>query len=142
MKVTQFCPTLCDPMDCPWNSPGQNTGVGSLSLLQGIFPGIEPRSPAFQADSFPAEPPGKPSEAIYYIYINTCVSQTICFLFNSLSVSLTSHALLQHSVSFAFLNCMPVISNFHLHPMSFLEMLAASSRKKKSCVCGWEAVVV
>ena len=23
----------------PWNSPGQNTGVGSLSLLQGIFPG-------------------------------------------------------------------------------------------------------
>ena len=25
--------------DCsPWNSPGQNTGVHSLSLLQGIFP--------------------------------------------------------------------------------------------------------
>ena len=22
----------------PWNSPGQNTGVGSLSLLQGFFP--------------------------------------------------------------------------------------------------------
>ena len=22
----------------PWNSPGQNTGVGSLSILQGIFP--------------------------------------------------------------------------------------------------------
>ena len=29
----------------PWNSPGQNTGVGSLSLLQGDLPnpGIEPR---------------------------------------------------------------------------------------------------
>ena len=28
-----------------WNSPGQNTGVGSLSLLQGIFPtqGLNPR---------------------------------------------------------------------------------------------------
>ena len=25
-------------MYSPWNSPGQNTGVGSLSLLQGIFP--------------------------------------------------------------------------------------------------------
>ena len=24
-------------LDSPWNSPGQNTGVGSLSLLQGIF---------------------------------------------------------------------------------------------------------
>ena len=22
----------------PWDSPGQNTGVGSLSILQGIFP--------------------------------------------------------------------------------------------------------
>ena len=27
----------CHSMDCPWNSLGQNTGVGSLSLLQGIF---------------------------------------------------------------------------------------------------------
>ena len=26
----------------PWNSPGQNTGVGSLSLLQRIFPTQEP----------------------------------------------------------------------------------------------------
>ena len=81
----------------PWNSPGQNTGVGSLSLLQGIFPtqgsnpglphcrrilyqlshqgsprilewvafpfsrgSSQPRSPALQVDSLPAEPPGKP----------------------------------------------------------------------------------
>ena len=31
----------------PWNSPGQNTGVGSCSLLQGIFPiqGSNPRLP-------------------------------------------------------------------------------------------------
>ena len=26
---------------CPWDSPGQNTGVGSLSLLQRIFPTME-----------------------------------------------------------------------------------------------------
>ena len=37
LKVTQLCPTLCDPMD-PWDSLGQNTGVRSLSLLQWIFP--------------------------------------------------------------------------------------------------------
>ena len=38
MKVTQSCLTLCDPMDySPWNSPGQNTGVSSFSILQGIF---------------------------------------------------------------------------------------------------------
>ena len=40
VKVTQLCPTPCDPhgLLCPWNSPGQNTGIGSCSLLQGIFP--------------------------------------------------------------------------------------------------------
>ena len=39
VKVAQSCPTLCDPTDCsPWNSLGQNTEVGSHSLLQGIFP--------------------------------------------------------------------------------------------------------
>ena len=39
VKVHQSCLTLCNPMDCsPWNSLGQNTGVGSFSLLQGIFP--------------------------------------------------------------------------------------------------------
>ena len=32
--VTQSCPTLCDPMVCPWNSLGKNTGVGCHSLLQ------------------------------------------------------------------------------------------------------------
>ena len=30
-------PALWDLLECPWNSPGQNTGEGSLSLLQGIF---------------------------------------------------------------------------------------------------------
>ena len=45
VKVTLSCLTLCNHMDCsPWNSPGQNTGVGRLSLLQGIFPiqGLNP----------------------------------------------------------------------------------------------------
>ena len=43
VKVTKLCLTLRDPMDlatrllCPWNSPSQNTGVGSRFLLQGIF---------------------------------------------------------------------------------------------------------
>ena len=46
----------------PGNSPGQNTGVGSLSLLQGIFPTQEwnPGLLHWQADSLPAEPQGKP----------------------------------------------------------------------------------
>ena len=40
VKAAQSCPTLCNlhGLHSPWNSPGQNTGGGSLSFLQGIFP--------------------------------------------------------------------------------------------------------
>ena len=54
----------------PWSSPGQNTEVGSHSLLQGFFstqglyPGTIPRSRALKADSLPALPPGI---SVYYI---------------------------------------------------------------------------
>ena len=39
----ESCSVLSDCLQAhelysPWDSPGQNTGVGSLSLLQGIFP--------------------------------------------------------------------------------------------------------
>ena len=45
----------------PWNSPGQNTGVGSLSLLQGIFStqGPNPGLSHNRADSIATEPLGK-----------------------------------------------------------------------------------
>ena len=50
MLVAQLCPTVCNSIVCsppvssvhgilcPWNFPGKNTGVGSHSPLQGIFP--------------------------------------------------------------------------------------------------------
>ena len=42
-KWSESCSVLSDSLQShklcsPWNSPGQNTEVGSLSLLQGIFP--------------------------------------------------------------------------------------------------------
>ena len=43
-KVLEFQPqhqSFQWTLRTPWNSPGQNTGVGSLSLLQGIFPAQE-----------------------------------------------------------------------------------------------------
>jgi len=50
----------------PLNSPGQNTAVGSQVPSPGDLP--DPRfsllSPALQADSLPAELPGKPRERI------------------------------------------------------------------------------
>ena len=45
MLVTQWCLTLCNPMDyspskllSPWNFLGRNIGVGCHSLVQGFFP--------------------------------------------------------------------------------------------------------
>ena len=39
---------------CPWNSPGKNTGLGCLFLLQEIcwMQGNEPESPALQVDLY------------------------------------------------------------------------------------------
>ena len=47
----------------PWNSPDQKTGVGSLSLLQAIFPtqGSNPGLRHCRWILLPAEPQGKPN---------------------------------------------------------------------------------
>ena len=48
-KGSVSCSVISDSLQphgpySPWNSPGQNTGLGNLSLLQGIFPtqGLNP----------------------------------------------------------------------------------------------------
>ena len=62
VKVAQLCPTLCEPIDIVH-------GILQVRILEweafpspGYLPnpGIEPRSPALQADSLLSEPPGKP----------------------------------------------------------------------------------
>ena len=61
--VTQSCPTLCNPMNCsPSGSSRQEYWSGLPCPSPGDLPnpGTEPRSPALQADSLPAQLPGKP----------------------------------------------------------------------------------
>ena len=62
VKATQSCLTLWDPMDYTLR------GILQARILEWVAfpfskdlpnPGIEPRSPALQVDSLPAEPPGK-----------------------------------------------------------------------------------
>ena len=49
-----------------YDSPGKNTRVGCHARLQGNLPnpGIEPTSPALQADSLLSEPPGEPQASL------------------------------------------------------------------------------
>ena len=65
VKVAQLCLPLCNPMGySPWNSPGQNPGVGSLSLLQGVFPtqGLNPGIPLCRQILYPLNHKGNPQE--------------------------------------------------------------------------------
>ena len=67
-QVAQSCLTLCHPMDCSLQAP-QSMEFSRQEYWSGLpfpspgdlpAPGIEPRSPALQADALPSEPPGKP----------------------------------------------------------------------------------
>ena len=89
MKVTQLCPTICNPMDCPWNSPGQNTGVGSLSLLQGIFPtqGSNPGLPRCRRILYQLSHKGSPDLQV----VDSVHLLTFCRGLPSLSLWLVTH---------------------------------------------------
>ena len=77
MFVAQSCPTLCNPRTAACQAP-QSMGYWTRQeYWRGLlFPsprdlsnsGIEPRSPALQADSLLSEPPGKPT---YFPYVST-----------------------------------------------------------------------
>ena len=59
------------PMDSSlWNSPGQNTGVGSLSLLQGIFPthGSNPGLPHCRQILYQLSHKGRPWDGWFILY--------------------------------------------------------------------------
>ena len=66
-SVTKSCPTLWDRMD--YSPPGSSVhGISQQEYWSGVpfpssealsNPGIEPKSPALQADYLPTEPPGK-----------------------------------------------------------------------------------
>ena len=61
VKVAQSCLTLCNPMDYTV------CGILQARTLEWVaFPfsrgSAQPRSPSLQADSLPAEPPGKPKD--------------------------------------------------------------------------------
>ena len=60
VKVVQSRPTLGDPTGLEFSRPEYRKGQPFPSLGDLPNPGIELRSPIWQADSLPAEPQGKP----------------------------------------------------------------------------------
>ena len=70
VKVTQSCLTLCNLMDCPWNYLGWNTGVWTLSILQGIFPtqGSNPSLPHCRQILYQLSHKGSPRILEWVVY--------------------------------------------------------------------------
>ena len=74
----------------PWNSPGQNTRVRSLSLLQGIFPtqGLNPGLPHGRQILYQLSHKGSP-----------CIDEDHSFLF------LKTHLYVKNNLGFKFQIC-------------------------------------
>ena len=69
----------------PWNSPGQNTGVGSLSLLQGICPtqGSNPSLPHCRQILYQLSHEESPRILEWYLFkcwiiIHSCLAGKLC----------------------------------------------------------------
>ena len=84
MRIAQSCLTLCDPMDC--SLPGssvhgilQNTGMGSLSLLQGIFPTQESNGVSCIAGRFFASGATREAPCPLIIFIMIFLFVYFCF---------------------------------------------------------------
>ena len=93
MKVAQSCPTLCYPMDYIVH------GILQARILEWVAfpfsgdlpnPGIEPRSPALQADSLPAEPQRKEP-------VHCSMSSSNCYFLTCIQVSQESGKVVWYS---------------------------------------------
>ena len=76
-EVSQSCPTFCDRWTVAHQAP-PSMGFSKQEYWSGLpfpspgdlpNPGIEPTSPALQADTLTSEPPGKPKG---YIKTDSC----------------------------------------------------------------------
>ena len=81
-EVVQLCLTLCDPMKCVAHQVPLSmeffrqeywSGLPFLSPGDLPNPGIEPGSPALQADTLPPQPPWKPIRVVSSAYLRVLI---------------------------------------------------------------------
>ena len=106
--VAQSCLTLCDPTDCRPSGSSLH-GISQARILEWVTislsgdlpdPGIEPKSPALQADSLPFELQGRPYGTTDWFQIGKGVHQGCILshcLFNSYAEYLIRNASLDEA---------------------------------------------
>ena len=91
---------------CPWNSPGKNTGVGCLSLLQGIFPtqGSNPHRLHWRMDSLPMSHMGSPLFHVNYLSLLPVSYPYSChILYYGFGLSRSSNIVSSHNILTTYL---------------------------------------
>ena len=94
----------------PWNSPGKNTGVGCLSLLQGIFltQGLNRGLLHCRQILYHLSHQGSP--IIHILYINSVINSTTIYWAPTRCQALAKPLCLQH--------CMKTVTNHSLSDLS------------------------
>ena len=91
-EVPQSCPTLCDPVDCSLQS---SMGFSRQEYWSGLpfpspgdlpDPGIEPGSPALEADASTSEPPGAKMTSVIWSSLVKIIIILVSQLLSSHSV--------------------------------------------------------
>ena len=143
-KVTQSRPTLCNPMNCSlWNSPGQNTGVGSLSLLQGIFPtqGLNPGLLHNRQILYQLSHKGSPC---IYIPLHNTVGSLFWLIFTNVNFTISIFLIVICPLS-RFLNvflfsCKVMSNSLQSHELQYTRLPCPSLSFRvcsSSCPLGW-----
>ena len=96
-NCSESCSVVPDPLRphglqparllCPWDSPGENTGLGGQSLLQGVFwtQGWNLGLLHCQEDSLLSEPAGKPPNCNNAVFMPSIMESpsTVVLILNS-----------------------------------------------------------
>ena len=117
----------------PWNSPGQNTGVGSLSLLQGIFatqgsnPGLPQCRRILHQLSHKGRQPHKQQLPLLWL---KCCDTDVCCVYehregsthtsSKPAFSLSSFTFIKRPFSSSSLSAIRVLSSAYLRLLKFL----------------------
>ena len=136
------CPNLCNPMDCTHQAP-LSMGFSRQEYWSGLLfpspgdlpdPGIEPRSPALQADSLPSEPiwMGLPSDPLME---QRYLGGLIRFLWESLGEDYVFHGAFLtlgdfHSQSWRWIQL-----SYHVMPKERNSWAQQNDSSQRNCLC-------
>ena len=116
----------------PWNSPGQNTGVGCLSLLQGIFPtqGSNPGLPHCRRILYQLSHQGSPNTSIQFSSVQS-LSRVRLFATPRTAACQASLSITNSWSLFKLMSIESMMPSSHLilcHPLLFLPPIPPSIR--------------